>query len=136
MELLLGIFTAFGLSASAGLNAYIPLLVLQQCAECGIVLLNPRLTRASMLVVEEASTVYDLAPDAAEEWITGTLIPRARYLASFGRSQGRRVECRFTRQPDAAFQLLLQPRRGRRLGCLPKDGFKIAVVHGNRGVEV
>lgn len=27
MELLLGIFTAFGLSASAGLNAYIPLLV-------------------------------------------------------------------------------------------------------------
>lgn len=71
-------------------DAYIPLLVLQQCAECGIVLLNPRLTRASMLVVEEASTVYDLAPDAAEEWITGTLIPRARYLASFGRSQGRR----------------------------------------------
>jgi len=28
MELLLGIFTAFGLSASAGLNAYIPLLVI------------------------------------------------------------------------------------------------------------
>lgn len=27
MELLLGVFTAFGLSASAGLNAYIPLLV-------------------------------------------------------------------------------------------------------------
>ncbi|HCB01940.1 MAG TPA: DUF4126 domain-containing protein, partial [Anaerolineae bacterium] len=27
MELLLGIFSAFGLSASAGLNAYIPLLV-------------------------------------------------------------------------------------------------------------
>ena len=27
MELLTGIFTAFGLSASAGLNAYIPLLV-------------------------------------------------------------------------------------------------------------
>lgn len=27
MELLLGIFTAFGLSASAGLNAYIPLLI-------------------------------------------------------------------------------------------------------------
>ena len=27
MDLLLGIFTAFGLSASAGLNAYIPLLV-------------------------------------------------------------------------------------------------------------
>jgi len=28
MELLLGVFTAFGLSASAGLNAYIPLLVI------------------------------------------------------------------------------------------------------------
>ncbi|HMZ07436.1 MAG TPA: DUF4126 domain-containing protein, partial [Anaerolineales bacterium] len=28
MELLLGIFSAFGLSASAGLNAYIPLLVI------------------------------------------------------------------------------------------------------------
>ena len=27
MEALLGIFSAFGLSASAGLNAYIPLLV-------------------------------------------------------------------------------------------------------------
>ena len=27
MEMLLGIFSAFGLSASAGLNAYIPLLV-------------------------------------------------------------------------------------------------------------
>ena len=27
MEMLLGVFTAFGLSASAGLNAYIPLLV-------------------------------------------------------------------------------------------------------------
>ena len=27
MELLTGIFTAFGLSASAGLNAYIPLLL-------------------------------------------------------------------------------------------------------------
>src|SRR3989304_611050 len=27
MELLLGVFSAFGLSASAGLNAYIPLLV-------------------------------------------------------------------------------------------------------------
>jgi hypothetical protein len=27
MDLLLGVFTAFGLSASAGLNAYIPLLV-------------------------------------------------------------------------------------------------------------
>ena len=27
MELLTGIFTAFGLSASAGLNAYIPLLI-------------------------------------------------------------------------------------------------------------
>ena len=28
MELLLGVFSAFGLSASAGLNAYIPLLVI------------------------------------------------------------------------------------------------------------
>ena len=28
MDLLTGIFTAFGLSASAGLNAYIPLLVI------------------------------------------------------------------------------------------------------------
>mgnify|MGYP002261541419 CR=1 FL=1 len=28
MEVLTGVFTAFGLSASAGLNAYIPLLVI------------------------------------------------------------------------------------------------------------
>ena len=43
MELLLGIFTAFGLSASAGLNAYIPLLVVGVIAHYTdwIILSNP-----------------------------------------------------------------------------------------------
>jgi uncharacterized membrane protein len=43
MEMLLGIFTAFGLSASAGLNAYIPLLVVGVIAHYTdwIILSNP-----------------------------------------------------------------------------------------------
>jgi len=42
MELLLGIFTAFGLSASAGLNAYIPLLVVALLARfTNLISLNP-----------------------------------------------------------------------------------------------
>lgn len=43
MEMLLGVFTAFGLSASAGLNAYIPLLVVGVIAHYTdwIVLNNP-----------------------------------------------------------------------------------------------
>jgi uncharacterized membrane protein len=43
MEMLLGVFTAFGLSASAGLNAYIPLLVVGVIAHYTdwIILSNP-----------------------------------------------------------------------------------------------
>ncbi|HEY9153432.1 MAG TPA: DUF4126 domain-containing protein [Anaerolineales bacterium] len=42
MELLLGIFSAFGLSASAGLNAYIPLLVIGVIAHyTHLIKLNP-----------------------------------------------------------------------------------------------
>ncbi len=42
MEQLLGIFTAFGLSASAGLNAYIPLLVVSLMARfTNLITLNP-----------------------------------------------------------------------------------------------
>ena len=41
MELLTGIFTAFGLSASAGLNAYIPLLLVGLLARyTGLIHLN------------------------------------------------------------------------------------------------
>ena len=36
MELLTGIFTAFGLSASAGLNAYIPLLLVGALVAAGL----------------------------------------------------------------------------------------------------
>jgi SAM-dependent methyltransferase len=71
-------------------DTYIPRLVLQQCARCGVICLNPRLTQESVLAVEDASTVYDLEPAEAEELITNTLMPRAHYLASFGRSRGRR----------------------------------------------
>ena len=42
MELLLGIFSAFGLSASAGLNAYIPLLIISLLARFSdLITLNP-----------------------------------------------------------------------------------------------
>lgn len=42
MDVLLGIFTAFGLSASAGLNAYIPLLVVALLAKfTNLIQLNP-----------------------------------------------------------------------------------------------
>jgi len=42
MDLLLGIFSAFGLSASAGLNAYIPLLVVALLARfTHLIMLNP-----------------------------------------------------------------------------------------------
>lgn len=38
---MLGIFAAFGLSASAGLNAYLPLLIVAVCAKIGVFTLNP-----------------------------------------------------------------------------------------------
>lgn len=71
-------------------DAYIPLLVLQQCAECGVIFLNPRLTPASIIAVENESTVYDMTDDEAESTISGPLTQVAQYLASFGRSGGRR----------------------------------------------
>jgi hypothetical protein len=38
---MLEIFAAFGLSASAGLNAYLPLLIVAVCAKIGVFRLNP-----------------------------------------------------------------------------------------------
>lgn len=38
---MLEIFAAFGLSASAGLNAYLPLLIVSVCARLGVFTLNP-----------------------------------------------------------------------------------------------
>ena len=71
-------------------DAYIPLLVLQQGARCGVILLNPRLTPASIIAVENESTVYDMADEEVERTITGPLTQTAHYLAGFGRSEGRR----------------------------------------------
>jgi SAM-dependent methyltransferase len=71
-------------------DAYIPLLVLQQCAQCGVIFLNPRLTHESIIVIENASTVYDLTDDEAEQIIAGSSTQAAQYLAGFARSGGRR----------------------------------------------
>jgi len=61
MEALLGIFSAFGLSASAGLNAYIPLLVVALMARfTHYIKLNPP---------------YDVLTNW---WIIGSRIPRRR----------------------------------------------------------
>jgi cyclopropane fatty-acyl-phospholipid synthase-like methyltransferase len=71
-------------------DAYIPLLVLQQCAQCGVVLLNPRLTHASVVAVENESTVYNMADEEAEKIVAGPLTGLAQHLSSFSRSGGRR----------------------------------------------
>jgi SAM-dependent methyltransferase len=71
-------------------DAYIPLLVLQQCAQCGVTFLNPRLTPAAIVAIENESKVYDMSDEEAERTISGPLTQVAHYLASFGRSAGHR----------------------------------------------
>lgn len=67
-------------------DTYIPLLVLQQCACCGVVCLNPRLTPAAMAAVENASTVYSLGAEETEQLVADELVRRAEYLSSFTRT--------------------------------------------------
>jgi len=67
-------------------DTYIPLLVLQQCAGCGVICLNPRLTAAAMAAVENASTVYSLGAEEVEQLVARELVRRAAYLGSFARA--------------------------------------------------
>lgn len=71
-------------------DAYIPLLVLQQCAQCSVIFLNPRLTHAAVVAIENESTVYAMSDEEVEQFIAGPMIGLAQHLASFGRSRGRR----------------------------------------------
>lgn len=71
-------------------DAYIPLLVLQQCAQCGVIFLNPRLSHDAVVAVENESTVYAMSDAEAEQVVAGPLTQLAQHLASFGRSPGRR----------------------------------------------
>lgn len=71
-------------------DAYIPLLVLQQCDSCGVIFLNPRLTEAAVVAVENASEVYVMGAEETEQVISDPLTRMASYLSSFVRSPGRR----------------------------------------------
>jgi SAM-dependent methyltransferase len=73
-------------------DVYIPLLRLMRCVECKVIYLNPRLTLASIVALENASEVYNFSRDTAEEQINTTLTDVIRWLeASFVRTSGRRL---------------------------------------------
>ena len=67
MEALLGIFSAFGLSASAGLNAYIPLLVIGVIAHyTNLIKLNPpydALANPYILILIEILLIIEMLAD-------------------------------------------------------------------------
>ena len=73
-------------------GVYIPLLRLMRCTGCKVIYLNPRLTPASIAILENASRVYDFSQDMAEEHINTTLTDVIRWLeTSFVRTSRRRL---------------------------------------------
>lgn len=69
-------------------DAYIPLLVLQRCAGCGVTILNPRLTHAGVLTVENESVVYVIPPEEEEKLVAGYWSELANYLVTQRRQPG------------------------------------------------
>lgn len=93
-------------------DSFIPLLVLHQCATCGMIFLSPRLTLRAVVQVENESMVYDLSSAEAEQTVAGPLTEMAAYLGSFVRSGGRRwldIGCNRGRLLEAARRLGWQP---------------------------
>jgi len=73
-------------------GGYIPLLHLMRCTNCKVIYLNPRLTLASIVTVENASEVYSFSRDTAEEQIKTHLTDVVRCLeGSYVQTSGRRL---------------------------------------------
>jgi SAM-dependent methyltransferase len=72
-------------------DGYLPILHLQRCRGCQMVYLNPRLTLASIVAVEDESEVYSFDQTVAESWITEGLTSLVIQLEGYVRTSGRRL---------------------------------------------
>lgn len=72
-------------------DGYIPLLQLNQCDNCQIVYLNPRLTFDSMVAVEDESEVYIFSPDRVEEYIVNPMTGLISWLQTYVTTNDRRL---------------------------------------------
>ena len=73
-------------------DGYISLLHLMRCANCKVIYLNPRLTLASIVTVENASEVYNFSRDTAEEQIKTHCTDIVRWLEGYCmQTSGRRL---------------------------------------------
>lgn len=65
-------------------------LQVQQCAQCGICFLSPRLTADAVLQVENESSVYAYTPAQTETIIREQSLPLVHWIPQFARTTGRR----------------------------------------------
>lgn len=71
-------------------DGYLTQLRLQSCADCQGVYLNPRLTFAAIVQIEDASEGYNFSGTVAEEWIA-RLVGLVGWLEGYVRSAERRL---------------------------------------------
>lgn len=72
-------------------DGYISTLYLHQCCGCQAIYLNPRLTPASIISVEDESEIYTFSREIAEEQIKGGLTRLFKWLETYTRTYRRQL---------------------------------------------